>query len=299
MKHTSLKWVQLWLEAARPATLWAAFVPVMVGCGLAQMQQPINMGLVALIFVTSGLIQIGTNFVNDYKDAQTGADDEDRLGPRRATASGLVDAQTMKKASIIVLSLAALCGTALILKGGWVIAMIGVLSILSAIAYTAGPYPLAYVGLGDVFVIVFFGLVAVFGTEYLLTGSGSTQGLILGFALGAVATGILVVNNLRDMHTDARVGKKTLAVRFGRRFAQYEYAFLMISAHVCLIYVSLCYPPLQNLMWLTILTIPWSAKCTHAIFHLDGRALNPYLGRTALLELMMGLGITGVALWST
>ncbi|MGB0646783.1 MAG: 1,4-dihydroxy-2-naphthoate polyprenyltransferase [Bradymonadia bacterium] len=299
MRYTPLKWLQLWLEAARPATLWAAFVPVMVGCGLAQMQHPISTWVVALIFVTAGLIQVGTNFVNDYKDAQTGADDEDRLGPRRATASGLIDARTMKRASILVLSLAALCGTILILQGGWVIALIGVLSILSAIAYTAGPYPLAYVGLGDVFVIVFFGLVAVFGTEYLLTGTGSTPGLILGFALGAVATGILVVNNLRDMHTDARVGKKTLAVRFGRQFAQYEYAFLLLSAHVCVIYVALRYPPLNNLIWLTVLTVPWSIKCTYAVFSLDGRALNPYLGRTALLELMMGLGITGVSLWST
>ena len=204
----------------------------------------------------------------------------------------------MKRASILVLSLAALCGAALILKGGWVIALIGILSILSAIAYTAGPYPLAYVGLGDVFVIAFFGLVAVFGTEYLLTGSGSTLGLILGFALGAVATGILVVNNLRDMHTDARVGKR-LAVRFGRRFAQFEYAGLMLAAHACLIYAALRYPPLKNVIWLTVLTIPWSVKCTHAIFTLDGRALNPYLGRTALLELVMGIGITGVSLWST
>ena len=138
MRHQTItQWLTLWIEAARPATLWAAFVPVLVGTALVSLNQSIDIIIASLIFATAGLIQLGTNFVNDYKDAETGADDEDRLGPRRATASGLVSAQTMKKAAILVLCLAALGGVFLIKVGGWVIAVIGVASIISAIAYTA------------------------------------------------------------------------------------------------------------------------------------------------------------------
>jgi 1,4-dihydroxy-2-naphthoate polyprenyltransferase len=295
---SSVQWLKLWVEASRPATLWAAFVPVLVGTALVSMNHTVNAFTACLIFATAGLIQIGTNFVNDYKDAQTGADDEDRLGPRRATASGLIRASTMKSAAAIVLFLATLGGVFLIQIGGWVIAVIGILSILSAIAYTAGPMPLAYVGLGDVFVILFFGVVAVCGTEYVLSGACSTQGLLLGTAVGAVATGILVVNNLRDMHTDVRVGKRTLAVRFGATFTRWEYAFLLALAHACIAAVALMTPNLRGLLILFVITIPWSMYCIRAVWTREGVALNAYLGKTAQLELLMGLGISGVCLWS-
>ncbi len=292
------EWLKLWIEASRPATLWAAFVPVLVGTAIVSMNHSIDGLTAGLIFATAGLIQIGTNFVNDYKDAQTGADDDDRLGPRRATASGLVTAATMKKASILVLCLAALGGLFLIKIGGWVIAVIGLLSIVSAVAYTAGPMPLAYVGLGDLFVILFFGIIAVFGTEYLLAGTGSLDGLLLGTALGAVATGILVVNNLRDMDTDVRVGKRTLAVRFGARFTRWEYAALLSLAHLCIAVVASSSARLSKLYFIFVLTVPWSVHCIRAVWHRNGAQLNPYLAKTAQLELIMGLGISGVCLWS-
>lgn len=298
MRKSSVQWLKLWVEASRPATLWAAFVPVLVGTALVSMNHTINIFTACLIFATAGLIQIGTNFVNDYKDALTGADDDDRLGPRRATASGLIQASTMKSAATIVLCLAALGGLFLIQIGGWVIAVIGILSILSAIAYTAGPMPLAYVGLGDLFVILFFGIVAVCGTEYVLTGAHSMQGLLLGTAVGAVATGILVVNNLRDMHTDVKVGKRTLAVRFGATFTRWEYTLLLTLAHVCIASVALMSPHLKALLILFVVTIPWSIHCIRAVWKNEGVALNAYLGKTAQLELLMGLGISGVCLWS-
>ena len=158
--------------------------------------------------------------------------------------------------------------------------------------------PLAYVGLGDVFVILFFGIVAVCGTEYVLAGAHSTQGLLLGTAVGAVATGILVVNNLRDMHTDVKVGKRTLAVRFGATFTRLEYTFLLVLAHACIAAVALTSHHLKGLLFLFIVTIPWSTHCIVAVWKRKGVALNAYLGKTAQLELLMGLGISGVCLWS-
>ena len=158
--------------------------------------------------------------------------------------------------------------------------------------------PLAYVGLGDLFVILFFGIIAVFGTEYLLAGTGSVEGLLLGTAVGAVATGILVVNNLRDMHTDVRVGKRTLAVRFGAQFTRWEYALLLSLAHLCIGAVAVSEPRLTGLFVIFVISIPWSVHCIRAIWTKEGTELNAYLGRTAQLELIMGLGISGVCVWS-
>lgn len=290
--------VKLWLEATRPATLWASFVPVLVGVSWVSTYAQPKAWIVMCTFVTALLIQIGTNFVNDYKDAQTGADGDDRLGPRRATASGLIHESKMKRAAFLVLALATVGGSLLIAHGGWPIALIGVASLICAVAYTAGPIPLAYVGLGDVFVLLFFGIVAVSGTEYLLTTGVSLIGFLFGLAIGCISTCILVVNNLRDIHSDRRAKKRTLAVRFGQGFVRVEYVILLVIAHGSLAIVPLIDKSLSPL-WLTfVITVPLSWINARAVWKLEGRALNPYLGKTALLELVTGFCISGVCLWS-
>ncbi|HSH93539.1 MAG TPA: 1,4-dihydroxy-2-naphthoate polyprenyltransferase, partial [Roseimicrobium sp.] len=208
-------WV-IWAEAARPRTLPAAVAPVLVASALAMRDDLFNAQAALSCLVFALLIQIGTNFANDYYDFIKGADTAERVGPRRAVAAGLVAPAAMKRAMIGVFAVAFLAGLSLLGFGGWPLLLIGVASILCGIAYTGGPYPLGYNGLGDVFVFVFFGLVAVGATYFVQTGLVTGEVLLLGSGIGALATNILVVNNYRDVETDAKAGKRTLAVRFGR-----------------------------------------------------------------------------------
>ncbi len=180
------------------------------------------------ILATAILIQIATNFANDVCDFERGADDENRLGPTRATQAGLINPQSMKRATVLVLGLALLLGLYLVYLGGVPILLIGLVSLVLAVAYTAGPYALAYTGLGDLFVLLFFGPIAVGGTYYIFANNITAAVLWAGVCVGLISTGILVVNNLRDIEGDAKSGKRTMAVRFGRRFAQFEYAAVLI-----------------------------------------------------------------------
>lgn len=216
--------------AIRPKTLGAAIAPVLMGVALAwgggvfYLPAALFCGLGAL------LIQIGTNLANDYFDFLKGADNEKRLGPVRVTQAGLVTPATMKWAFISVFGLAVLAGLPLMLRGGWPIVVIGVLSVASGVLYTSGPYALAYTGLADLFVLIFFGPVAVGGTYYLQTLTISPLILMMGFAPGLIATGLLTVNNLRDIDNDREAHKKTLAVRFGVTFARLEYVLCLFLA---------------------------------------------------------------------
>ena len=221
----------LWWKTIRPATLLAGGVPVVVASALALGHPDFEWWVAGLCLLGSLLIQIATNFANDYYDFVKGADREDRLGPQRATQQGWVSPAQMKKATYVVLGLALLVGTVLIWRGGWPIALLGCVSLLLAIGYTGGPFPLAYLGLGDLFVLGFFGLGATLGTFWLLTFSLQPGVFYAGFALGALATAILVVNNLRDRHTDAVAGKRTLAVRWGPRAARLEYVGLLVASY--------------------------------------------------------------------
>ncbi len=234
MKSTSFK---IWLLASRPKTLWAAVAPVIIGTAMAQENGKAHWLSAILAAVGAVMIQIGTNFANDYFDYFKGADHSERLGPTRVTQAGLVKPEIMKRAMIFVFTLAFLSGLYLIWRGGWPILVIGVLSILFGILYTAGPYPLGYNGLGDVFVLIFFGLVAVGGTYYVQALEINRVVLLAGIAPGLFSTAILTVNNLRDINTDRRAGKKTLAVRFGELFARLEY--LMSLTLACLVPVLL------------------------------------------------------------
>ena len=214
----------LWLAATRPRTLPAAVAPVVVGSALAWHDGKFDAPAAALCLAFALLVQIGTNFANDYYDFVNGADTAARVGPRRAVASGLIAPATMRRAMGVVFAVAFLSGLALIAWGGpWLLA-VGVASILCGVAYTGGPYPLGYHGLGDVFVFVFFGLVAVDATYFVQAGRVTAEAWLAAVPIGLLAANILVVNNYRDAETDAVAGKRTLVVRFGRGFARAQFA---------------------------------------------------------------------------
>jgi 1,4-dihydroxy-2-naphthoate octaprenyltransferase len=225
----SLRW-KLWVEAARPRTLPAAVAPVIVGAALAWHAGRFDAAATALCLGFALLVQIGTNFANEYYDFVHGADTAARVGPRRAVAAGLIAATVMRRAMIGVLAAAFLLGLGLIAWGGpWLVA-IGVASILCGVAYTGGPWPLGYHGLGDVFVFIFFGLVAVGATYFVQTGSWPLDSLLAGTAIGALTANILVVNNYRDVETDAAAGKHTLVVLLGRPAARAQFAASLVLA---------------------------------------------------------------------
>lgn len=213
------------MEAARPRTLPAAIAPVIAATGLAFHDGGMKPAAAAACLGFALLVQIGTNFANDYFDFLKGADTRERVGPRRAVAAGLVAPATMRRATAVVFAAAFLVGLTLLPFGGWPLVLIGVVSILCGYAYTGGPYPLAYHGLGDVFVFVFFGLVAVTATYFVQAGTVTTDAWLIGAGIGGLATNILVVNNHRDIATDRKAGKRTLAVRFGERFSRLQFAF--------------------------------------------------------------------------
>ncbi len=222
----------IWLAATRPRTLPAAVAPVLVGAAWAWHAGRFDGLAAGLCLGFAVLIQIGTNFANDYYDFIKGADTPNRVGPRRAVAAGLVAPAVMRRAAFGVFAAAFVLGLALIGWGGPWLVLIGVASILCGIAYTGGPYPLGYHGLGDLFVFIFFGLVAVGATVFVQTGSVTTDVMLLAVGVGLLASNILVVNNYRDVETDAVAGKRTLAVRFGRGFARGQFAVSLLLAFV-------------------------------------------------------------------
>lgn len=283
----------VWLEAARPRTLPAAAAPVVLGTALAfwrgaQVWLPALAALVGAL-----LIQIATNFANDYYDHERGADTPDRVGPVRVTAAGLVPPHVVKRAMLLTLLAALLVGSYLVAVAGWPIVVIGLVSLGLAVAYTGGPYPLAYNGLGDLFVFVFFGLIAVAGTFYVQALTFPLEAWWLGAGAGALSTAILVVNNLRDRETDARVGKRTLAVRLGVRAMQVEYAGLVVFALVVPLVgiAAFGWPWPVLLSWLALgrALTGWRRVRDFA----QPRDLLPVLGITAAALLHYALGMAG------
>lgn len=214
---------RIWVEAARPRTLPAAVAPVVAATGLAYHDGRMNPIAASACLGFALLVQVGTNFANDYFDFLKGADTSERVGPRRAVAAGLVAPATMRRATMLLFLAAFLVGLTLLPFGGWPLLVIGLVSIACGFAYTGGPYPLAYHGLGDVFVFIFFGLVAVAATYFVQAGAVTTDAWIIGIGIGALATNILVVNNHRDIETDRKAGKRTLAVRFGAGFSRFQF----------------------------------------------------------------------------
>ncbi|MDQ2890439.1 MAG: 1,4-dihydroxy-2-naphthoate polyprenyltransferase [Gemmatimonadota bacterium] len=280
-----------WLLASRPATLPAATVPVLIGAAVAIDERFTFRPLVFLVTLAAALlIQIGTNFANDYSDFHRGADHEGRLGPLRVTQSGLISHDAVRRGIIIAFGLAAILGCYLAWIGGWPIVAIGVASILCGLAYTGGPWPFGYHGLGDAFVFVFFGLVAVTGTAYLQTGSWSTLAIVASIPPGLLVTNILVINNLRDLPTDSAAGKRTLAVRIGAPATRAQYALFTAIAYAIPAVVALAGPPARRWLLLPLLTLPLGAALVRTILGgVSGRELNPMIRRTGLLLLSFGV----------
>lgn len=221
-----------WVMATRPKTLAAAAVPVLVGTGVAIAHGQFQWLPALVALLGAFLIQIGTNLANDYFDHQKGADNEDRLGPTRVVSSGLISPKAVRNAMILSFVLAAAVGSYLIWLGGWPILVIGVFSILSGIAYTGGPFPLGYNGLGDLFVFIFFGVIAVMGTYYVQALEWSLESFVASIPVGLLSVAILIVNNYRDIDTDRAAGKMTLAVRLGRHWTRVQYQACLAAAFV-------------------------------------------------------------------
>jgi len=222
--------IKIWIEAARPKTLWASVAPVLIGTAMAYADGKWDLLVAVITLLSAMMIQIGTNFSNDYYDYKKGADTVERIGPIRATGAGLVKPAAMRLAYILAFSLSVISGFYLIWLGGWPILVIGFFSILFGVLYTGGPFPLGYKGLGDVFVLIFFGPIAVGGTYYLQTLDMNLSVILAGLSPGLISTALLSVNNLRDIHTEKKAGKKTLAVRFGPLFVRTEYLISILLA---------------------------------------------------------------------
>ena len=284
--------IATWIAAARPRTLPAAVVPVVVGT--ACVEQPAwGPALAALGGALA--IQIGTNFANDVFDAERGADGPDRVGPRRAVAAGLISPAAMKRAMVAAFACACAFGIYLVAVAGWPVAAIGIASCIAGVAYTGGPYPLGYHGLGDVFVLAFFGFVAVCGTAFVQVGHVPAVAVWAALAVGALATAIIVVNNLRDRTGDARAGKRTLAVRLGRTGSLVEYTLLLATAYAVPAGLALAGRP-----WcaLPLVTLPLAAARVRGLARATlGPEFNGCLAATAQLLLVHGvLFAVGLAL---
>ena len=272
-----------WILAIRPKTLPAAIAPVMIGTAMAFGDGQFN-PMAALMALSAALcIQIGTNLANDYFDFKKGADTADRKGPTRVTQAGLIKPQTVWAGAIVFFALAALSSIYLIHRGGVAILIIAVASIVSGVFYTAGPKPLGYLGLGDIFVLVFFGPVAVAGTYYTQALDINWAIIVSGLAPGFLSMAILAVNNLRDIDTDRRAGKHTLAVRFGRSFAMSEYLFCIVAASLIPFAVVLITDDHKGIAIASIVGF-FAIPCVKAAFtHMDGAGLNHVLGQTGRL----------------
>ncbi|MCG8347695.1 MAG: 1,4-dihydroxy-2-naphthoate polyprenyltransferase [Chloroflexales bacterium] len=280
--------MRAWLLAIRVPTLPAAVVPVLVGAATAAAVGSFRLLPFLGAFVAALLIQVGTNLANDYFDHQKGADTSARLGPTRVTQSGLITPPTVRLGMLVSFGLAALIGIYLIVVGGWPILVIGLLSIAAGILYTGGPWPFGYNGLGDLFVFVFFGLIAVAGTAYLHTGALLGAALINAVPVGMLVTAILVVNNLRDIETDRRANKRTLAVILGQRATRIEYALLVGGVYPLLL-VSWLAGAASAWFWLPVLTLPLAVALIRLVWSSEGAALNAALKGTARLHLFFGL----------
>jgi 1,4-dihydroxy-2-naphthoate octaprenyltransferase len=277
---------RIWLMAARPRTLPAAIAPVLVGTALAGFQHVFHPLRFAATLVGALLIQVGANLSNDYSDARRGADAEDRLGPVRVTAGGLVPPRQVLVATYLTFALAVLVGVYLIVVAGWILLAIGAASILAGVLYTGGPRPYGYEGLGEVFVFTFFGVVAVAGTYYVQVRHVDWEAFALAVPVGLLASAILIVNNVRDIDSDRRAGKKTLAVRLGRARTRVMFAVTLALAFLLALVTWALGPlgPWVALCWLAIpLTVP---LCRLVFTRTDGPSLNQALARTGQLQLV-------------
>jgi len=290
--------LRAWVLASRPRTLTAAAAPVLLGTGLAAARGAVRLWPAAAALLGALFIQVGTNLANDYYDHVRGGDTPDRVGPLRVTQAGLIPPETVRNGAFTVLGAALLVGIYLVWVGGWPMAAVGLASLACAVAYTGGPFPLAYHGLGDLFVFLFFGLVAVGGTYWVQALHLTPEVLLAGAGMGALSTALLVVNNLRDLETDRRAGKRTLAVRLGRRGTKAELLLLLAAGFLVPVLGVLLFgwplPALATLLAALPLlkVVPVVMASSSAT---DPATLIPPLGRTAQAAGLYGL-LLGAAL---
>jgi 1,4-dihydroxy-2-naphthoate octaprenyltransferase len=287
---------RIWLLAARPATLPAAIVPVLVGTGAAlHGLREVHEHIFIPTLLAALLIQIGTNFANDVFDFRRGADTAERLGPLRVTQGGLVSPQQMLIATYLTFGLALLVGLYLVSIGGLPILLIGGVCLLAGVLYTGGPWPFGYHGLGDLVCFACFGVLAVLGTAYVQTLRITPLDVWASIPVGCLVTAILIVNNLRDIDTDKSVNKRTLAVVLGRRGTRVEYALCLLVAYA--VVVGLGVTGLVGAWWwLPLLSLPLAAWLLRFVSRTDGRPLNQALKRTGQLHLLFGV-LFAAALW--
>lgn len=282
-------WLRIWLLAIRPATLPAALSGVAVGLGAAlAVGAPFRRDVALGCLAAALLLQITANLSNDLSDFRKGADTPDRTGPIRVAAAGLVTERQLEVAIGLTIGLAGIVGLWLTVIGGPVLLAIGALAIVAALAYTGGPWPYGYRGLGEVFVFVFFGLVAVAGTAYLQAGRLEPLFIAAAIPVGALTTAILVVNNLRDLPTDAAAGKRTLAVLLGTRATTVEYAILLLAAFLVPVALAVAGRGLPVLLPLATIPLAFPLLRTVRTFT-EPSQLNPVLKVTARLALVHGL----------
>ncbi len=278
--------LRAWVQASRPKTLWAAVTPVVVGTACAVSVSGFVPGAALAALGVAISIQIGTNLSNDVLDFDRGADTERRVGPARAVQSGLLSRGQVWAGAWVAFGICMACGLYLAAVAGWPVLVVGAVSIASGLLYTAGPWALAYTGLGDLFVVLFFGLVAVCGTVYVQALQVPVAAWWSGLAVGALTTAILVTNNLRDLEGDALAGKRTLAVRFGPRFARLEYAALLLAAHLAPLPLVPRLGPWPLLSWLAL---PFAVVLLRSVWRSEGAMLNAALAATARLLLVFGV----------
>src|SRR5215212_7302193 len=272
--------------AARPRTLPAAVAPVLVGTALAATGGTFRPLTFVAALVGALFIQVGTNLSNDYSDARRGADTEDRLGPVRVTAGGLVPPRQVLIATYVAFGVAVLAGVYLIATAGWELLLVGAASIIAGVLYTGGPRPYGYEGLGELFVFLFFGIVAVAGSFFVQTEELVWVAFALAVPVGLLASAVLVVNNARDLETDRRAGKRTLAVRLGRERTRVLYAAMVYGAFL-LAPITWAFGPLDPWMLLPFLALPLAAPIVRTVrTRTDGPSLNEALARTGQLELL-------------
>lgn len=285
---SNISLAKVWLLAARPKTLPAAISPVVVGCAVAWVEGGLRLLPALAAFAVALLLQIAANFANDVADFKRGADTAERLGPPRVTQSGLLTEQQVIIATGLTLILAMIPGLYLVWLGGPRLAVVGLLAMLAAVAYTAGPKPFGYLGLGEVFIFLFFGPVAVAGTAYVMTHEVTTLALAASIPMGCLISAILVVNNLRDIDTDRAAGKRTLAVRIGREATRWEYLLLLVIAYVVPVAIAVS----GSRSWwilMALVTIPLGVLLVRQVWTLQGRGLNAVLAGTARLCLWFAI----------
>ncbi len=288
MKEVKQNSLRAWLLAARPKTLAAAIIPVLIGTALAYKDQQFSWVPATVCLLFASLMQIAANFINDLFDFKKGTDREDRLGPERACAQGWITAKAMQAGILVTVAIACLIGCILLAYAGWELILVGVICVLFAFFYTAGPYPLSYNGWGDVLVVVFFGFVALGGTYYVQALTWTADVTMASIACGLVIDTLLIVNNYRDREADAQSGKRTVVVRFGEPFGRYLYLVTgLVAALLCLWFMRGGFFILPAII------------CTYAYFHIktwremvkirSGKKLNSILGETSRNMLLFGI----------